>query len=166
MASPAPSRQDAHALLADDWSRHCLPALVSWMRCPACRCTGDVDLRGLNRHPDAAVSSLIPALSCRSCRPRAPFAELVKLSKISIADEMREEYTLRVLGECGDYFQAPCLYSDPVGVPGETRFINAGTRLVTASRLHYPRGLRIIEHDVHREGMLWDQRIVRHDHSF
>ena len=70
-----------------------------WARCPACRCTGDVDLRGLDRHPDAAVSSLIPALSCRSCRPHAPFAELVKLSKISIADEMREEYTRRVLGE-------------------------------------------------------------------
>ena len=70
-----------------------------WARCPACRCTGDVDLRALDRHPDAAVSSLIPALSCRLCRPHAPFAELVKLSKISIADEMREEYTRRVLGE-------------------------------------------------------------------
>ena len=45
------------------------------------------------------MSSLIPALSCRSCRPHAPFAELVKLSKISIADEMREEHTGRVLGE-------------------------------------------------------------------
>src|SRR5215471_6528315 len=27
-----------------------------------------IDLRGLDRHPYAAVSSLIPALSCRSCR--------------------------------------------------------------------------------------------------
>ena len=70
-----------------------------WARRPACRCTGDFDLRTLDRHPDAAVSSLIPALSCRSCRPHAPFAELVKLSKVSIADEMREEYTRRVLGE-------------------------------------------------------------------
>ena len=26
-----------------------------WARCPACRCTCDVDLRGLDRHPDAAV---------------------------------------------------------------------------------------------------------------
>ena len=69
-----------------------------WARCPACRRTGDVDLRGLDRHSDAAVSSLILALSCRSCRPHAPFAELVKLSKISIADEMREEHTRRVLG--------------------------------------------------------------------
>jgi len=56
-------------------------------------------LRGLDRHPDAAVSSLIPALSCRSCRPNAPFAELVRLSRTSIADEMREEHRRRVLGE-------------------------------------------------------------------
>jgi hypothetical protein len=33
--------------------------------------------------------ALIPALSCRSCRPNAPFAELVQLSRTSIADEMR-----------------------------------------------------------------------------
>ena len=30
------------------------------------------DLRGLDRHPDAAITSLIPWLSCRSCRPHAP----------------------------------------------------------------------------------------------
>jgi ATP-dependent DNA ligase len=58
-----------------------------------------IDLRTLDRHPDAAVSSLIPALSCRSCRPNAPFAELVRLSRTSIADEMREEHRHRVLGE-------------------------------------------------------------------
>jgi hypothetical protein len=55
--------------------------------------------RKLDRHPDAAVTSLIPALSCRSCRPNAPFAELVRLSRMSIADEMREEHRRRVLGE-------------------------------------------------------------------
>jgi hypothetical protein len=47
-----------------------------WVRCPACCTTQSVDLRTLDRHPDAAVSSLIPALSCRSCQPNAPFAEL------------------------------------------------------------------------------------------
>jgi hypothetical protein len=41
---------------------------------------------------DAALTSLIPAMSCRSCRPNAPFAELVRLSRTSIADEMREEH--------------------------------------------------------------------------
>jgi hypothetical protein len=65
-----------------------------WVRCPACRTINAIDLRTLDRHPDAAVSSLIPALSCRSCRPNAPFAELVRLSRTSIADEMREEQRL------------------------------------------------------------------------
>ena len=70
-----------------------------WVRCPACRSTSSIDLRTLDRHPDAAVTSLIPALSCRSCRPNAPFAELVRLSRTSIADGMREEYRRRVLGD-------------------------------------------------------------------
>jgi hypothetical protein len=70
-----------------------------WARCPACRSTGDVDLRRLDWHHDAAVTGLIPSLSCRSCRPHAPFAELVRLSRMSIADEMREERRRQVLGE-------------------------------------------------------------------
>jgi hypothetical protein len=70
-----------------------------WVRCPACRTINAIDLRTLDRHRDAAVSSLIPALSCRSCRPNAPFAELVRLSRTSIADEMREEHRRRVLGD-------------------------------------------------------------------
>jgi hypothetical protein len=70
-----------------------------WVRCPACRSTSSIDLRRLDRHPDAAVTSLIPSLSCRSCRPNAPFAELVRLSRTSIADEMREEHRRRVFGE-------------------------------------------------------------------
>jgi len=61
-----------------------------WVCCPACRTTNAIDLRTLDRHRDATVTSLIPALSCRSCRPNAPFAELVQLSRTSIADEMRE----------------------------------------------------------------------------
>ncbi len=70
-----------------------------WVRCPACRSTSSIDLRALDRHPAAAVSSLIPALSCRSCRPHAPFAEFVRLSQTSIADEIREEHRRHVLGE-------------------------------------------------------------------
>jgi hypothetical protein len=58
-----------------------------WVHCPACRTTQSIDLRTLDRHPDAAVTSLIPALSCRACRPNAPFVELVCLSKSSVADE-------------------------------------------------------------------------------
>jgi len=37
-------------------------------------------LRTLDGHPEAEISSFIPWLSCRSCRPHAPFAELVRLS--------------------------------------------------------------------------------------
>jgi hypothetical protein len=40
-----------------------------WVCCPACRTTQAVDLRTLDRHPWSALTSLIPALSCRSCRP-------------------------------------------------------------------------------------------------
>jgi hypothetical protein len=60
-------------------------------RCPACRTTGDVDLRALDCHPGAAVTALIPALSCRPCRLNAPFAELVCLSKLSVAEEYYAE---------------------------------------------------------------------------
>jgi hypothetical protein len=70
-----------------------------WVRCPACRTTNAIDLRTLDRHPDAAVTSLISVLSYRGCRPDAPFAELVRHSKTSIADEMRADHTRRVLGE-------------------------------------------------------------------
>jgi hypothetical protein len=38
-----------------------------------------------------AVTALIPALSCRSRRPNAPFAELVCLSKSSVAEEYYAE---------------------------------------------------------------------------
>lgn len=35
------------------------------------------------------MTGLILALSCRACRPYAPFAELVRLSRVNVADEMR-----------------------------------------------------------------------------
>ena len=70
-----------------------------WVRCPACRTINAIDLRTIDRHHGAAVSSLISALSCRSCQPNAPFAELVRLSRTSIADEMCEAHRRRVLGK-------------------------------------------------------------------
>jgi hypothetical protein len=78
-----------------------------WVRCPACRTTNAINLRTLDRHRDAAVTSLIPALSCRSRRPNAPFAELMWLSKTSIADEMREERRRGILGEWSLTFGRP-----------------------------------------------------------
>ncbi|HYP10970.1 MAG TPA: hypothetical protein VEQ86_05760 [Xanthobacteraceae bacterium] len=50
------------AIRADYW--------FLWVRCPACRTINAIDSRTLDRHHDAVVSSLIPALSRRSCRPR------------------------------------------------------------------------------------------------
>jgi hypothetical protein len=68
-------------------------------RCPACRTTGDVDLRTLDWHRGAAVTALTPSLSCRSCRPNAPFAELVCLSRLSVTDEWNVERGRAALGE-------------------------------------------------------------------
>jgi hypothetical protein len=61
----------------------------------SCRTSSGTDLRTLDRHRDAAVTSLIPWLSCGSCRPNAPFAELVRLSKTSVAQQSVELYFLR-----------------------------------------------------------------------
>jgi hypothetical protein len=114
-ATDAQVLEDAERLIAawnDRQAKH-MPMLFSptigaaitagywflWVCCPACRTTNAIDLRTLDRHRDAAVTSLIPSLSCRSCRPNAPFAELMRLSRTSIADEMRDEHRRRVLGE-------------------------------------------------------------------
>jgi len=58
---------------------------------PGLRTTRSIDLRLLDRQPDAAITSLIPSLSCRSCRPNAPFAELLRLSQSSVAEEIYAE---------------------------------------------------------------------------
>ena len=74
-------RAHADAVLADDRRRDQGSATGSFgcaVRPVAPRQA--IDLRTLDRHRDAAVTSLIPALSCRSCRPNAPFAQLLKLS--------------------------------------------------------------------------------------
>jgi hypothetical protein len=60
-----------------------------WVRCPACRMTASVDLRRLDRHRQTTLTGLIPALSCRSCRPNAPFAEILCVSTMSIAEDAR-----------------------------------------------------------------------------
>jgi hypothetical protein len=70
-----------------------------WVYCPACRTTNAIDLRTLDRHRDASVTALIPSLSCRACRPNAPFAKLVKLSQCSVADELNVSRTRTVIGE-------------------------------------------------------------------
>lgn len=58
-----------------------IAAGMPWLSvlCPACRQIADVDLRTIERHPDAPISSLIPQLSCRRCCPNPPFARLLEL---------------------------------------------------------------------------------------
>jgi hypothetical protein len=68
-------------------------------RYPSCRTTGNIDLRALDWHRGAAVTALNPALSCPSCRPNAPFAELLKLSRLSVTDEWNVERGRTVLAE-------------------------------------------------------------------
>jgi hypothetical protein len=59
-----------------------ISAGLPWLSysCPACGQIGSVDLRTLDRHPRASVSSLIPSVSCRRCSPNAPFARLEMLT--------------------------------------------------------------------------------------
>jgi beta-phosphoglucomutase-like phosphatase (HAD superfamily) len=113
-AADAPVLEDAERLIAAWNERQAkrMPMLFSptigaavaarfwflWVRCPACRTINAIDLRTLDRHHDRGRVEPHPALSWRSCRPNAPFAELVRLSRTSIADEMREEHRRRVLG--------------------------------------------------------------------
>ena len=58
-----------------------IAAGVPWLTysCPACGQVGAVDLRTLDRHRGASISSLIPSVSCRWCSPNAPFAKLEML---------------------------------------------------------------------------------------
>ena len=49
--------------------------------CPGCGQRDSVDLRRVNRHPDASLESLIPMLSCQRCSPNPPFARLTGLSR-------------------------------------------------------------------------------------
>lgn len=96
------ARQEAHMpMLFSPTIRAAITARhwFLWVRCPACRTTQSIDLCTIDRHPNAAVTSLIPALSCRSCRPNAPFAELVKLSPISVADDLNVLHNRTVIGE-------------------------------------------------------------------
>jgi hypothetical protein len=50
--------------------------------CPACQQIGEIDLRSLDRHPNATIESLVLSLSCRRCRPNPPFVKLLGLSKL------------------------------------------------------------------------------------
>jgi hypothetical protein len=50
--------------------------------------------RARHRHPSAAISSLIPSVSCRRCSPNAPFARLEMLTART-GDDTDGQETLR-----------------------------------------------------------------------
>jgi hypothetical protein len=59
-----------------------LTAGFRWLQiaCPDCRSVGEVNLAALDRHPEASLSSLLPALSCRRCPNSRRMPRLVGLS--------------------------------------------------------------------------------------
>jgi hypothetical protein len=65
-----------------------------WVRCPACRTETAIDLRLIDRHHNTALTGLIPALSCRSCRPNSPFAEIVRLAQLNVTEELYHQVRL------------------------------------------------------------------------
>jgi hypothetical protein len=77
-----------HAANRDLWFYPTIDAAIAaecpWLRfySPACRHIGEVDLRKLDRHRGATIESLIPALSCRRCRPNPPIAKLLGLATL------------------------------------------------------------------------------------
>jgi hypothetical protein len=71
--------------------RTALAAGLPWLEyiCPGCRQVGELDLREVDRHSEASISTLIPQLSCRRCCPNPPFAELIRLKARSTEHEPR-----------------------------------------------------------------------------
>lgn len=60
--------------------------------CPGCRQLKQVDLRNLERHPQTTLYGLIPALSCQSCQPSPPLAQLVNLSQYEWESDNKPAY--------------------------------------------------------------------------
>jgi hypothetical protein len=50
--------------------------------CPTCHEIREIDLRRLDRHPDAKIQSPVLALSCWRYAPNPPFVKLLGLSKL------------------------------------------------------------------------------------
>jgi hypothetical protein len=61
--------------------------------CPACRTFTETDLRKLDYHPLATISSVIPKVSCQRCRPNAPFARIFEIKASAGAGDGRSPFT-------------------------------------------------------------------------
>jgi hypothetical protein len=51
------------------------------VQCGSCGQVADLDLRNIDRHPDASINSLTPYLSCLRCQPAPPLPRLMGLRK-------------------------------------------------------------------------------------
>jgi hypothetical protein len=78
------------------WSPSIRAALVAgyhWLEvyCPGCRTSRVVDIRAIDRHPEASVGSLVLDLKCGWCPGSAPMPRLLGLSQLapSISDKAR-----------------------------------------------------------------------------
>jgi hypothetical protein len=69
-----------------------------WVRCPACRTTQSVDLRSLDRHHEAAVTSLIRSYRAAYVGLMLRSPNCYTLSKTSIAHEIYLERSRRTRG--------------------------------------------------------------------
>ena len=49
--------------------------------CPGCQQIGEIDLRRLDRHPNATIESLVLLLSCQRCQPNPPHVKLLGLAR-------------------------------------------------------------------------------------
>jgi hypothetical protein len=79
----APSQADANAVSPTIGAAITANYWFLWVRCPACGTINAIDLRRLDRHPDAAVTSLIPALSC----PLMPAERAVRRARAAVKDQ-------------------------------------------------------------------------------
>ena len=69
--------------------------------------------QSLDRHRNTAVTSLIPTLSCRSCRPNAPFAELVRLSRTRVCGRDARGASAAGVGRIEAATRLPLLPQEP-----------------------------------------------------
>jgi hypothetical protein len=56
-------------------------AEMQWLDifCPGCQTVAAVDISKVDRHPEAAVASLVIGLRCSACGPGAPMPRLLEL---------------------------------------------------------------------------------------
>jgi hypothetical protein len=98
-----------------------------WVGCPACRTTNAIDLRTLDGHHDAAITSLIPALSCPGRMHRLP----------SWCD-YREQASAT---KCAKNIVVACLANDCPCRPVRHQLLPLMSRSISLSRKKTKRGL-------------------------